>query len=1260
MEAKNDKRSSWLDRPLFSDFKWTWEKGVFAVIVLLAVISRFYDLEPRVMSHDESLHTYFSWLLYKGRGFVHTPLTHGPLQFHLIALSYFIFGDSDFSARIPAVLASILTIGFLWNFRRYLGRVGTIVAAGLFLISPYMLYYGRYVRNEPLVALFGVITLWAVLRYLDTGEKRYIYYLTAATVLHFTSKETSFIYTAQALLFLGFLFMARLSQRRWGNPSSKDMFTILLVISMVLLGAAVVSGRLGGSNEILSGSETAPPPIPGETLVEESGEELPGNLLPVALAALGVLALLGAGYNLAVGIDANNPEAENIQSFMLSFLSVLALTAATGAFSWYSQKAGLLLPQGDIPSQIGLFKFISADKMPFAVLGISTLLGTLLALAAYMLMTHFKAALPSIAKERSLDLIILLMSLVLPHLTAFPVNWLGGNATDYANFNVIIQTSTILIPLALLSVGVGIGWNLTVWLNAAGLFYGIFIMFFTTFFTNESGFLSGLVGSLGYWLEQQDVKRGNQPWYYYIAVQVPIYEYLGALATTLAAGLGVRWWLNSPRSVHSDLQEDEGSADPTEELYDEDGILKPANSRKLALMLLAFWVVTSVIAYSAAGEKMPWLTVHIALPMLLLGGWALGRLIDSIDWKNFLENRGWLGILLLPVVVTSLLAAMGSILGTNPPFQGKELLQLEATSSFILSLATMAASGVGLAMIWSKWEFRQIAATVMLAFFALLGLWTTRTAITATYINYDRATEYLVYAHSARGVKDVMERVEDISLRLTDGLDIGVAYDDDISWPFTWYLRNYNKQRYYGQTPDRELRSQEIILVGDNNFSQIEPIVRLGYHQFDYIRMWWPNQDYFNISWDSINNEFRRDLITEFGEQYTDQPEMTVFGYISRVWQHLSPFFTDKQVREAVWQIWMNRDYSQYASLNGRQDFNLADWRPADTMRMYVRKDVAALLWDYGASEQEILLDPCEEARMDLVADLVIELGGEGAGPFNGPRGIAVAPDNSLYIADSRNHRIVHVAENGNFLQAWGQPSQPGSANEGELNEPWGVAISPDGNYVYVADTWNHRIQKFTANGTFITMWGINEQGGTSPYGFWGPRGIAVDQAGNVYITDTGNKRVVIFDENGGYLGEFGGFGFGDGQLDEPVGIAIDPNTGWIYVADTWNQRVQAFEQVDEGFYVFAKNWDVTAWYSNSLENKPYITVGGDSNVFISDPEDSRVMVYNSQGEYSYCWLDTTPSMLGSSLMVGIVGDGQGGMWVSDARNNRLLHYSLP
>ncbi|MEJ2551702.1 MAG: hypothetical protein P8Z34_13555 [Anaerolineales bacterium] len=60
---------------------------ILILLILAAVFSRVYNLGERVMSHDETTHVYFSWLLEEGNGYKHDPLSHGPLQFHLIALS---------------------------------------------------------------------------------------------------------------------------------------------------------------------------------------------------------------------------------------------------------------------------------------------------------------------------------------------------------------------------------------------------------------------------------------------------------------------------------------------------------------------------------------------------------------------------------------------------------------------------------------------------------------------------------------------------------------------------------------------------------------------------------------------------------------------------------------------------------------------------------------------------------------------------------------------------------------------------------------------------------------------------------------------------------------------------------------------------------------------------------------------------------------------------------------------------------------------
>jgi uncharacterized protein (TIGR03663 family) len=200
----NENKTSWLERSIHPALPAiTNEIMIFAGIILLAVFTRFYNLEARVMSHDESLHTYFSWLLYRGQGYQHTPMMHGPLQFHMLALIYFIFGASDLTARIAAVLFSIATVCMIWSWRDFLGKWGALIAGFMLVVSPYMLYYGRYVRNESFTGVAGLTMLYGILRYLEKGDKRYLYFVTGGMLLHFLTKETAFIYAAQALLYLG-------------------------------------------------------------------------------------------------------------------------------------------------------------------------------------------------------------------------------------------------------------------------------------------------------------------------------------------------------------------------------------------------------------------------------------------------------------------------------------------------------------------------------------------------------------------------------------------------------------------------------------------------------------------------------------------------------------------------------------------------------------------------------------------------------------------------------------------------------------------------------------------------------------------------------------------------------------------------------------------------------------------------------------------------------------------------------------------------
>jgi streptogramin lyase len=181
---------------------------------------------------------------------------------------------------------------------------------------------------------------------------------------------------------------------------------------------------------------------------------------------------------------------------------------------------------------------------------------------------------------------------------------------------------------------------------------------------------------------------------------------------------------------------------------------------------------------------------------------------------------------------------------------------------------------------------------------------------------------------------------------------------------------------------------------------------------------------------------------------------------------------------------------------------------------------------------------------------------------LNFPGGLAVAPDGTVYIADTYNHRIRRVDPQGRITTVAGTAT---------LNRPGDVAVAPDGT-VYIADTYNNRIRRLDPKGQVVTIAGSGVAGYSGDGGLATaaalnhPGSVAVGADGTVYIADTYNNRIRVIAANGqistvagtgtaGYSGDSGpATGAG---LFTPQGIALD-GAGNLYIADTLNQRIRA------------------------------------------------------------------------------------------------------
>jgi DNA-binding beta-propeller fold protein YncE len=535
-------------------------------------------------------------------------------------------------------------------------------------------------------------------------------------------------------------------------------------------------------------------------------------------------------------------------------------------------------------------------------------------------------------------------------------------------------------------------------------------------------------------------------------------------------------------------------------------------------------------------------------------------------------------------------------------------------------------------LIWrSGWRI----ATLVLALVALLvpvGL-TIRTTVRFCYVTDEYPTEFLVYAHAAPGVSEAMRQIEELSRRLTGSPNgIRVAYGEDGSTLWYWQLRNYPNAVSFGTQPSGAQMNAPVIIAGRDQWGAVTPYLGDEYYYNTYTYLWWPMQDYFGLTWERIKGAI-----------------------------------TNPRMRAALWDIWYDRDYRLYDQITGKTH-TLDRWPLRADFRLYIRRDVAARIWELATTEPTDELemgevtegvsqvDPYAAGWQDLAARLVFGSAGMDVGQFQGPRGIKVGADGYVYVADAGNHRIQKFTADGQFVASFGTLSTLKEEGQGPPRgflEPWDVAVAPDGS-IYVADTWNHRIQRLDPNGNLARYWGSFGQYGTEdPAGhgaFYGLRGIVLGNDGNIYVADTGKKCIQVFAPDGWFLYQWGGGGVLEGYLDEPVGIAISAD-GEVYVADTWNRRVQVFNTNG----VFLRQWPIAGWDTGDPEEKPYLAVDSAGYVYVTDPARYRVLVFDSLGNYvlSFGKLGTDERSFGMPMGIAVAPNGS--IYVTDARNSRVM-----
>ncbi len=180
------------------------EKSAWKYIIIygiIALILHFYNLGVRPFHHDESLHAYYSYKIIKDYSYVYNPMMHGPFLFFANAFIYLIFGTSNFTARLlPALLGTFLVISPF--FIKGMPKVAKFTIATLFLISPTLTYYGRFIRNDIYIVFFGFWVMYFISKIIDTHNIGYWYLATFFWSIIFASKENAYIIAFIILVYI--------------------------------------------------------------------------------------------------------------------------------------------------------------------------------------------------------------------------------------------------------------------------------------------------------------------------------------------------------------------------------------------------------------------------------------------------------------------------------------------------------------------------------------------------------------------------------------------------------------------------------------------------------------------------------------------------------------------------------------------------------------------------------------------------------------------------------------------------------------------------------------------------------------------------------------------------------------------------------------------------------------------------------------------------------------------------------------------------
>ena len=230
-------------------------------ILVLAASLRFFLLDLRPTHHDEGIVGWFADQITANGFYQYDPRNyHGPLTYYIVFLFQALFGRNLWVLRIPTVLFNLLSIYWIFLFKRYFGQTTCLIAALAMALSPAYLYFARYISLELHLVFFTILTFWGIIGLWDEGTRKYLWAVGLGITGMILTKETYIISLICFILaWICLILWEKVSPSKQNKKAeqlwnSKDLY--LVITSCTLLIIFFYSGTFFSMKGVLGLLET--------------------------------------------------------------------------------------------------------------------------------------------------------------------------------------------------------------------------------------------------------------------------------------------------------------------------------------------------------------------------------------------------------------------------------------------------------------------------------------------------------------------------------------------------------------------------------------------------------------------------------------------------------------------------------------------------------------------------------------------------------------------------------------------------------------------------------------------------------------------------------------------------------------------------------------------------------------------------------------------------------------------------------------------